>query len=253
MPISQYLPFATGGGANTLTYAAYNVHALRTVGHQPGIALSEVENTVLRQCSVAAAGVAAFSTTYGALNCLDDGSTENYKLALKSAIDALIAASQFVATGAVMAFARTSAPTGWLKCNGVAVSRTTYAVLFGIIGVTYGPGNGSTTFNLPDFRGEFIRGLDDGRGIDPGRGLEDFQADQVEAHKHMTQWGESSGGTTFGRSTTGGKFGTEGNDSDNYWFHTNDGSDYDGTVNPAGLIGDETRPRNRALLYCIKF
>ena len=59
--------------------------------------------------------------------------------------------------------ATTTAPSGYLKCNG-AVSRTTYADLFAIIGTTHGAGNGSTTFNVPDLRGEFVRGWDDSRG-----------------------------------------------------------------------------------------
>ena len=52
-------------------------------------------------------------------------------------------------TGMVMAFAGTTAPSGWLKCDGSAISRTTYAALFNVIGTTYGAGDGSTTFNLP--------------------------------------------------------------------------------------------------------
>ena len=64
--------------------------------------------------------------------------------------------------GQVNFFATSSAPAGFLKCSGQAVSRTTYAALFTAIGTLYGVGDGSTTFNLPDLRGEFIRGLDDG-------------------------------------------------------------------------------------------
>lgn len=71
--------------------------------------------------------------------------------------------------GALQFFARQTPPTGWLKANGAAVSRTAYAALFAAIGTFYGAGDGSTTFNLPDRRGEFLRGWDDGRGIDPGR------------------------------------------------------------------------------------
>lgn len=74
-------------------------------------------------------------------------------------------------TGTVLPFAGTTAPNGWLLCSGQLVSRTTYSTLFGIIGTTYGAGDGSTTFNLPDLRGEFIRGLDSGRGLDAGRAL----------------------------------------------------------------------------------
>lgn len=64
----------------------------------------------------------------------------------------------FLPTGAVIPFAGTSAPTGWLFCHGQEVSRTTYARLFAVIGTTYGAGNGSTTFNLPDLRQRFPLG-----------------------------------------------------------------------------------------------
>lgn len=53
-----------------------------------------------------------------------------------------------------------TAPTGWLLCNGDAVSRTTYAALFAVIGTTFGTGDGSTTFNVPDFRGRVPAGVD---------------------------------------------------------------------------------------------
>lgn len=56
-------------------------------------------------------------------------------------------------TGSLLMYAATTAPTGWLLCDASTVSRTTYSVLFGVIGTTYGAGDGSTTFTLPDFRG----------------------------------------------------------------------------------------------------
>jgi len=71
-----------------------------------------------------------------------------------------------VPAGAVEYFARQTAPTGWIKADGSVVSRTQYADLFAAVGTVFGTGDGSTTFNLPDLRGEFIRGYDDGRGID---------------------------------------------------------------------------------------
>lgn len=80
-----------------------------------------------------------------------------------------------VEAGAVSYFARSTAPTGWLKANGAAVSRTAYATLFAAIGTTFGVGDGSTTFNLPDARGEFLRGWDDGRGVDTARVFGSFQ------------------------------------------------------------------------------
>jgi phage-related tail fiber protein len=71
--------------------------------------------------------------------------------------------------GKISMFARSTAPSGYLKCNGAAISRTTYEALFSAIGTTFGAGDGSTTFNIPDLRGEFIRGWDDARGVDSGR------------------------------------------------------------------------------------
>lgn len=97
-----------------------------------------------------------------------------------------------VPPGAVAHFAMGSAPTGWLKANGAAVSRTTYAALFAAISTTFGSGDGSTTFNLPDLRGEFVRGLDDGRGIDTARALGSAQADEIESHTHTAS--TASGG-----------------------------------------------------------
>jgi microcystin-dependent protein len=74
--------------------------------------------------------------------------------------------------------------SGWLYCNGDAVSRSTYADLFAAIGTTYGVGDGSTTFNLPDLRGVFLRGRDDGKGYDSGRTIGSYQADDNKAHTH---------------------------------------------------------------------
>ena len=61
-------------------------------------------------------------------------------------------------TGAVQLYAGSTAPSGWLICNGQAVSRTTYAALFAVIGTTYGAGNGSTTFNIPNLVNKTVRG-----------------------------------------------------------------------------------------------
>ena len=72
-------------------------------------------------------------------------------------------------TGAVMPFAGANAPPGWLLCYGQAISRTTYANLFTVIGITYGAGDGSTTFNLPDLRGRAVHGLDNMGGTAAGR------------------------------------------------------------------------------------
>jgi microcystin-dependent protein len=149
--------------------------------------------------------------------------------------------------GQIAYFARSTAPPGWLKANGAAVSRTAYADLFAAIGTTFGLGDGSTTFNLPDLRGEFLRAWDDGRGIDPGRGLGNWQSDGFRYHEHplKTQTGTPGNDIVF-------------NDC-NIWNRTTP-NEY--AVDPNGLIdrvatfgagGSETRPRNVALLACVKY
>ena len=89
-----------------------------------------------------------------------------------------------VPSGTVLYFAGSRAPAGWLKANGAAVSRTAYAALFAAIGTTYGAGDFLNTFNLPDLRGEFIRGWDDGRGVDTGRVFGSAQAHALQSHQH---------------------------------------------------------------------
>lgn len=77
-----------------------------------------------------------------------------------------------VPVGSVFAFAgpTTAIPDGYLRCTGEAISRTTYARLFSVIGSIHGPGDGTTTFNLPDYRGYFLRGVNEGGPNDPAAG-----------------------------------------------------------------------------------
>lgn len=83
-----------------------------------------------------------------------------------------------VPVGCVQSFAGSTAPTGWLLCYGQAVSRTTYADLFAVISTTFGVGDGSTTFNLPDLRGRTPIGLDNMGGSSADR-VTDAQADSL--------------------------------------------------------------------------
>lgn len=163
-------------------------------------------------------------------------------------------------TGTVLPFAGAAAPDGWLLCHGQAVSRATYAVLFAAIGTTYGAGDGSTTFNVPDLRGEFVRGLDSGRGIDTGRALGTAQAHSMQRHNHYLPTStESSGGPNVGAAINDASFILTNNiniaPAESYTAVTvgDLGNQYgDG---PQGLIGDwaaETRPRNVALNYIVK-
>lgn len=90
--------------------------------------------------------------------------------------------------GAVQYFAMPKAPTGWIKANGATLSRTLYANLFAAIGTTFGAGDGKTTFNIPDLRGEFLRAWDDDRGVDMSRGFGSFQGDTVRNVRGEIGW-----------------------------------------------------------------
>lgn len=96
----------------------------------------------------------------------------------------VIQESRYVPPGAIMDFAMITPPEGWLICDGAPVSRTAYATLFAAVGTTWGGGDGSTTFNKPDLRGVFRRGVDLSRGLDPSRTLASQQASANLQHSH---------------------------------------------------------------------
>jgi len=141
-----------------------------------------------------------------------------------------------VPIGMVLPIGTITVPSGYLPCDGAAVSRTTYAGLFAVIGTTFGIGDGVTTFNVPDIRGEFIRGLDQGRGVDPGRAIGSFQGHQFQDHTHSITKGSGTGsGLTEAWRTL----------AVDYYAGTGQGVD-------SGNHGAETRPRSIALPYLIK-
>lgn len=89
-------------------------------------------------------------------------------------------------------------PSGWLECNGAAISRATYGTLFAAIGTNYGVGDGATTFNLPDLRGEFLRGADRGRGVDTGRAIGSNQSDAIRNISGSFHINENGSGRAIG-------------------------------------------------------
>lgn len=91
----------------------------------------------------------------------------------------------YIGPGSIQMHGAATAPAGWLECDGSAVSRSTYAALFAVISTTWGVGDGSTTFNLPDMRGYAPRGYDHGAGIDPARAFASLQADGFKTHTHV--------------------------------------------------------------------
>ena len=177
---------------------------------------------------------------------------------------------QGVPSGSVFCMAVATVPSGYLECNGDAVSRSTYSVLFAIIGTAYGTGNGSSTFNLPDLRGEFVRGFDNGRGVDSGRSIASSQSSQFGQHNHNVSASSSSSVTDpghqhsmsvgfFNSVNSGGALSFKDAGTSNRINTATTGisvststsisqSNRGGTSNSS-----ETRPRSIAMMYVIKF
>jgi len=160
-----------------------------------------------------------------------------------------------VPAGAIVAFAMAAVPAGYLKANGAAVSRTAYANLFASLGTYYGGGDGVSTFNLPDLRGRFVRGLDEGAGVDPGRGLGTHQNSQNASHTHSASsdaQGEHSHGLTMGYTDLdSGNFGGGRNAYGTQYTQPAGSHAHNITVAASG--GNESRPVNIAFIYCIKY
>lgn len=181
--------------------------------------------------------------------------------------------------------AMSAAPSGYLKANGAAVSRTTYSRLFAVISTYYGAGDGVSTFNLPDLRGEFPRGWDDNRGVDPNRVFGSVQLSQNLMHNHYAtasyagahghdvagtaaSAGEhthsikkaSMGNNTVGAYISPANEGASSSTTDAAGAHTHTVTgtaaavaDHTHTIDTYYEGGSEARPRNIALLACIKY
>ena len=159
--------------------------------------------------------------------------------------------------GAVMPFAMNSAPAGWLAADGTAVSRSTYAALFSALGTTYGAGDGSTTFALPDLRGIFVRGSGS-QTISGTTYNKTFAAKENDAIRNITgaiaslyglvfdRGAASSALTTSAYSNTPAVSGTVGT-------HSGENSVISFDASRSVPTASENRPANIALLYCIKF
>ncbi|WON76300.1 phage tail protein [Serratia sp. UGAL515B_01] len=152
MAKNEFFPFGIGAGANVLTPAEWSVLPTRSQGFASGAAKSQELNTAWRQSSVISSVVAQFIADSSGKDVLDNGDTT----ALLSALKGLL-----TPTGIPLPWPTATAPTGWLKCNGAAFNKSLYPNL----ALAYPSGI------LPDLRGEFIRGWDDGRGVDSSRVL----------------------------------------------------------------------------------
>lgn len=259
---NDFLAFGTAGGANVLSETAYAALAARPGGFVAGTANSVELNKVWRQSSTMAAVLGQIIANSGA-NAVDDGNVALLVSQLITAIGSALASTQ-IPIGSVVAWpaSTTAIPANWLECNGSPQSRTgATAALFGVVSTAYGNGDGTgLTFSLPDYRGEFLRGLDHGRGADPGRGITSFQDWSTGAPKTTSATHQSvEAGTSalvaasnpsmigFVRAAKGGEsVTTTGVDS---------AEPVPGEVDLINVTaGDaETRPRNRAVIYIIRY
>lgn len=232
MPINQFLPFAIDEDANVMSQADYAGLLARQSGFQMGVASSQQLNKVWRQASIISTAIAQFICDNQAEDVLDNGEIPTLVTQLETAIQSFLGGnSTLVLPGTTVLWCAPVVPAGYLELAGQAISRTTYSTLFVLFGTTYGSGNGSTTFNLPDLRGEFVRGWDHGRGVDSGRTFGSNQSDELRSHAHDILTNDNELG--IGRVTVGGEPTST-------------------TYQTESTGGNETRPRNIALMYIIK-
>jgi microcystin-dependent protein len=163
----------------------------------------------------------------------------------------------YLPTGTIIMHGASAPPAGWLECDGSAVSRIGQAALFAAIGTTWGPGDGSTTFNLPDCRGYFARGWDHGAGVDPARVFASSQADAFKSHTHIQNaHAHTDIGHGHGYQTVNGRIALAGADvnAGNSGASTSVGAAniQNTTAVNQTTGGTETVPKNIALLFIIR-
>jgi microcystin-dependent protein len=198
-------------------------------------------------------------TIAGALTSPTDGHANVQAQSLANRTEYLF--QRLLPVGSILPYVGTTAPTGFLICNGASVSRTTYAALFAICSTRFGTVNG-TSFNIPDFRGAFLRGWDNGAGIDPdaasrtatsfggatGDSIGTEQADAFAEHDH--------GGGAHTHNISAEAADETGNGAITGGTNTSDPNTTVATSSSGSIItssgGNETRPFNIAVNYIIK-
>ncbi|MDP6922925.1 MAG: tail fiber protein, partial [Lutibacter sp.] len=194
-----------------------------------------------------------FSGNFNLTTALDVDKDGTNETTIEAAIIAL--ASKLIPAGTIIMSGRSTAPTGYLLCNGATVSRTTYSDLYTAIGDAFGEGDGSGTFHLPDMRGRFARGVDGGAGNDPDRAsrtasntggntsdsVGSLQADELKSHKHSLNYPNEQDEAQ----------GFPAESFDAVWASDRDSASGSDAVGNTG--GNETRPKNVNLNYFIKY
>ncbi|HFT1554769.1 phage tail protein [Escherichia sp. WS1482] len=172
---NDFKAFATDANANVTSQEEWETLTALKKGFSSGKASSAQVSKALRQPSTMAAVLGQFIAN-AELDALDDGDVDGLVAKLATAITTNLGLGEGSAlpVGVPVPWPSATPPTGWLKCNGAAFSAEEYPEL----------AKAYPTNKLPDLRGEFIRGWDDGRGVDAGRALLSLQDDSFEAHRH---------------------------------------------------------------------
>ncbi|ENL3042476.1 tail fiber protein [Escherichia coli] len=248
MAKNDFKAFATDRNANVMSQEEWEALPALISGFTAGKASSAQVNKVIRQASFIAAALAQFVSDKTQRDVLDNGDLPGFVELLGSgfAVEYLSRKNPFgdiksdgtvqtalenlglgegsaLPVGVPVPWPSVTPPTGWLKCNGAAFSAEEYPELAKVY----------PTNKLPDLRGEFIRGWDDGRGIDSGRTLLSAQDGSIEAHGH------DYNGAIY---TSSGPS----------WANTTDAGHraYSGFTSSYG--GSETRPRNIAFNFIVR-
>ena len=242
--VSGTLPIVVTGGDTTDPVVSINPASATDLGATRFATQAETNAASLTSVSLSPGGLAngitnylpdATDSTKGVVELADQAEVEagsdDTKAVTPAALTAALQTLGLAApVGSIIIWPLASPPTGYLECDGSDVSRATYADLYAVLGDEYGEGDQASTFGLPDLRGVFVRGLDNGRNLDAGRAIGTFQADAIGSHTHSGTSG------TAGTGSTGG----------------GDRSDDSGSYTTDAFGGAETRPVNTAMMYCIK-
>ncbi|ELY3812043.1 tail fiber protein [Cronobacter sakazakii] len=276
MAKNDFKPFATSAGANVTSQADWETLPALSQGFTSGKAASAQVNKAIRQSSFIASALAQFIADQTGADVLDNGNVSAFQVLLKQGLakqylsrlnpfddiksDGAVAQTKALENlglgdgsalpvGVPVPWPTATAPAGWLKCNGAAFTAAQYPKLALIY-----PG-----LKLPDLRGEFIRGWDDGRGVDSGRVLLSAQNGLSYDHRHYlpTQSGSAGDGVmtaVFTDLTDAISYYPEGyntynpNPATNTILQTYTAKAYSGS----DKFGNESRPRNIAFNYIVR-
>ncbi|NWD08045.1 phage tail protein [Pseudomonas gingeri] len=214
---------------NAVTEELLNV--VQAGGLQPSETARDQLLTAIRTIIQSALPVEQVRTTLAAY-----GITDAYT---KAEIEEKLKNTSALPVGVMVPFPKGTVPPGYLEVDGSVQSAATYPDLYAYLGTTFNNGSEPAGFfRLPESRGEFLRGWDHGRGVDVGRAIGSYQSGQVEAHEHASR-------TALGAATGTGSYGLVA------YANTNVGNPL-----PTGAVsvfgGNETRPRNWSVMWCIK-